>query len=116
MLVLTRNEGETISIGDDIKITILEIKVSKEFQIKIGVEAPREIPVFRKEVLERPDFKLAPQGWLSRFYHKWFTNRRFLPARSTGVAVRSDRKEGCIGYLFRLPAQYIKLLRCFVQC
>jgi len=41
MLILTRKLGETITIGDDIAVTILEIKGG---QVKVGVEAPRVIP------------------------------------------------------------------------
>jgi len=47
MLILTRKLGETITIGDDIAVTILEIKGG---QVKVGVEAPRVIPVHRGEV------------------------------------------------------------------
>ena len=47
MLALTRKCGETIVIGDDIEITILEVKGE---QIKLGISAPKEIPVFRKEI------------------------------------------------------------------
>ncbi len=47
MLILTRKLGEQIAIGDNIKITLLEIKGR---QVKIGVEAPAEIPVHRGEV------------------------------------------------------------------
>ncbi len=47
MLVLTRKFGESITIGDDIKITILE---SKGKYIRIGVEAPRNIAVHRQDI------------------------------------------------------------------
>jgi carbon storage regulator len=49
MLVLTRKNGESIKIGDDIEITIIS---SKNDQVKIGINAPRKIEVFRKEILE----------------------------------------------------------------
>ncbi len=48
MLNLTRREGESLVIGEDIKITVTEIK--SERQIKIGIDAPEEIPVSREEV------------------------------------------------------------------
>ena len=52
MLVLTRKVGEVIVIGGDIKVTILEIKGS---QIKIGVDAPKDISVNRKEIQDLID-------------------------------------------------------------
>jgi len=49
MLVLSRNKNESVMIGDDIKITILDIRGDK---IRIGFEAPALIPVHRLEVYE----------------------------------------------------------------
>ena len=50
MLILTRRPGETIRIGDDIEVTILE---KQGHQIRVGVTAPRSLPVHRSEVWER---------------------------------------------------------------
>ncbi len=47
MLVLTRKFGESITIGDDIKITILD---SKGKNIRIGIEAPRHIAIHRTDI------------------------------------------------------------------
>ncbi len=47
MLILTRKLGESITIGNDIKITLLEIKGK---QIRIGIEAPPEVTVHREEI------------------------------------------------------------------
>lgn len=47
MLVLTRRSGETLKIGDDVSITILRIKGN---QVRIGVNAPREVVVRRDEL------------------------------------------------------------------
>lgn len=47
MLALTRKKGEALVINNNIEITVLEIRGD---QIKIGISAPREVPVYRKEV------------------------------------------------------------------
>lgn len=47
MLVLTRRENESIMIGDDIEVKLLDLK---ENQAKIGIVAPREVAVHRKEI------------------------------------------------------------------
>lgn len=47
MLALTRKKGESIMINNDIEISILEIRGD---QIKIGISAPKDVPVYRKEV------------------------------------------------------------------
>ena len=50
MLVLTRHIGEKIFIGDDVTVTVLELKGR---HVRIGIEAPREIPVYREEIYQR---------------------------------------------------------------
>ncbi|MBN2654478.1 MAG: carbon storage regulator CsrA [Nitrospirae bacterium] len=50
MLVLTRKQGQLINIGDDIKIKIVE--VGQNF-VRLGIEAPREMPVYREELYEK---------------------------------------------------------------
>ena len=47
MLVLTRRRDESIVIGDEIEVRVLSVAGET---VKLGIEAPREIPVFRKEV------------------------------------------------------------------
>lgn len=47
MLALTRRKGESLVINNNIEITILEIRGD---QVKVGITAPKEIPVYRKEV------------------------------------------------------------------
>jgi carbon storage regulator len=48
MLVLTRRENESLIIGDDIKLTILAVKGG---QVRVGIEAPHEVPIHREELL-----------------------------------------------------------------
>jgi len=49
MLVLSRQRDQTIMIGDDIEITVVDIRGDK---VRLGINAPSEIPVHRKEVYE----------------------------------------------------------------
>ena len=47
MLVLTRKPNQSIMIGDDIEVTVLSVTSQK---VRIGIQAPRSVPVFRKEI------------------------------------------------------------------
>ena len=47
MLILTRKSGESITIGDDVKITVVEVKGK---QVRIGIDAPRSYMIHREEV------------------------------------------------------------------
>lgn len=50
MLILTRRVGETFIIGDDIRITVCSVRNG---QVRIGIEAPKDVSIHRKEVYER---------------------------------------------------------------
>jgi len=47
MLILSRRPGESVHVGDDIKITVLSVKGQ---QIKLGLEVPEHMPVYREEI------------------------------------------------------------------
>lgn len=57
MLILTRRLGESIKIGDDVQITVLAVGGT---QVRIGIAAPRNLPVDRAEVHERKKLGLPP--------------------------------------------------------
>lgn len=50
MLALSRKKGESLIVNHNIEITVLEIRGD---QVKIGINAPKEVPVYRKEVYEQ---------------------------------------------------------------
>jgi carbon storage regulator len=56
MLVLSRKKNETISISDNIQITVVEVRGDK---VRLGITAPKEIPVHRKEIADKIEAKEA---------------------------------------------------------
>ncbi len=57
MLILTRRVGETVMIGNDVMVTVLGVKGN---QVRVGVNAPRDVAVHREEIFER--IKREEQG------------------------------------------------------
>ena len=50
MLILTRRAGESLMIGEDVSITVLGVKGN---QVRIGIDAPKEVAVHREEIYDR---------------------------------------------------------------
>ena len=59
MLILTRKPGESIIIGDDIKILIMSVQGN---QVRIGIDAPRDVSVHRDEIYERIQEQKTERG------------------------------------------------------
>lgn len=62
MLILTRKAGDSVVIGDEIKISVLKVKSRK---VRIGIEAPKATKIYRIELLQKQDSALK-SGCLSK--------------------------------------------------
>lgn len=63
MLILTRRVGETLMIGDDVTVTVLGVKGN---QVRVGVNAPKDVAVHREEIYERIQKEQENSGNSSR--------------------------------------------------
>jgi len=87
VLVLSRKPGEKLMIGDNIVITILAINGNR---VRVGIEAPKEIPVLRSEVDDRslPKRRHSPEAASTAFDERYSPVAQeddfFLPRRSDG--------------------------------
>jgi carbon storage regulator len=59
MLILTRRAGETVMIGSDVTITVLGVKGN---QVRIGINAPKDVAVHREEIYERIQSERAAES------------------------------------------------------
>jgi carbon storage regulator len=63
MLILSRKINQSIVIGDDITLTVVEVSPGK---VRIGIDAPQDVPVFRKELLDATSGKAIKTKKLSK--------------------------------------------------
>ena len=59
MLILTRKEGQTLHIGDEIAVTVTQIKGK---QVRIGIDAPKDVPIHREEAKDKVRKKQRSQN------------------------------------------------------
>lgn len=76
MLILTRKLGESITIGDEIKVTVLECQNK---QVKLGIVAPKNVKVHREEIFEKIQEQNRKASTISKqelaeIAHKWRTD------------------------------------------
>ena len=70
MLILTRRVGETLMIGDEVTFTVLGVKGN---QVRIGINAPKDVSVHREEIYERIKREqggVTPGGNLQQHHHE----------------------------------------------
>lgn len=84
MLVLSRRPGESIVIGNQVVVTVIEVKGD---QVRVGIDAPREIQVHREEVFRELEAQNARAAGSSQ-------RARHVVARMPGAARRPDTGEG----------------------
>ena len=68
MLILTRRVGETLMIGEEVSVTVLGIKGN---QVRIGVNAPKDVSVHREEIYERIQRETRDSGNQSDVFRLW---------------------------------------------
>src|SRR3712207_8665077 len=81
MLVLTRKSNQSIMIGDDIEVSVLSIMGEK---VRIGIQAPRDVPVFRREVyleIQQERRGVAAGGSRSEEHTSELQSRQYLVCR-----------------------------------
>ena len=59
MLILTRRIGESVIINANVSVTVLGVKGN---QVRIGIDAPKDVPVHREEIFERLQKEASPHG------------------------------------------------------
>ena len=80
MLILTRRVGETVMIGNDVTVTVLGVKGN---QVRIGVNAPKDVAVHREEIYERIKREEDQEGRAPSYGHE--SRRRRLKNKQLSV-------------------------------
>ena len=73
MLILTRRVGETLMIGDEVTVTVLGVKGN---QVRIGVNAPKEVSVHREEIIQRIQREKNGDGDPSENFYRININKK----------------------------------------
>lgn len=82
MLVLTRKQGQSVRIGSDVRVTIV---ASTGGQVRIAIDAPTEIGIFREEIFERVAAANVEAA---------LTSQTMMPSLTTAVGTRNRLEEG----------------------
>jgi len=91
LLILSRKPGQSIIIGGIVEITVAEIRGD---QVRIGVTAPRDVPVFRREVLEGHKGQPPPMPDTKAMLDLLTKSPEAKPASQTDAPPRADSHDG----------------------
>ena len=92
MLVLTRKPGQSIVINDNIEVTILEVKGEA---VRLGVEAPKEVTIYRHEIYEeikRENQKTVQQSSLEDISLALDMLKTYSPGKDYKIVINPDKK------------------------
>jgi len=89
MLVLTRKVGEAIVVGDDIEITLVRID---DDQVRLGIVAPKDVPVYRKELLEEVEKENLEAAQTQEDARLLEAVKKLKPGESKSVGKSSKKK------------------------
>ena len=90
MLVLSRKKNESIVINDDITVVVVEIRGDK---VRLGVEAPKKVPVHRREVFDaiHKITRVPPNQSLMPEYRRTAENEKYISANATRLEDAAER-------------------------
>ena len=92
MLVLSRGRNETVIVGDDVKVTLLDILFDeaavRSAKVSLGFQAPKDVPIQRKELLHRMNMKASGSGSSSPHRPKSDIAGKIQPVRGAAVRIQ----------------------------